>query len=108
MASKTHLLVLSRRDMLLGGVGLVTLAGIGACKSAPKEVTCTDTAGLAPADVATRTSLQYVEKSAQAGKSCTNCQQYEPAGEGQCGKCKVVKGPINPAGYCSAYVAKPT
>jgi High potential iron-sulfur protein len=106
MASNKHLLVLSRRDMLLTGAGLVTLAGIAACKSTPKELACTDTAGLAPADAQTRTTLQYADKSTQVGKSCSNCQQFEPAGEGQCGKCKVVKGPINPGGYCTAFVVK--
>jgi hypothetical protein len=108
MSAEKHLVVLSRRDMLLAGAGLVTFLGVAACKSKPKELSCVDTAGLSPADTTTRTSLKYEDKSTQAGKSCSGCQQFEPAGEGQCGKCKVVKGPINPGGYCTAFVAKTT
>ena len=44
----------------------------------------------------------------EAGKTCTNCQQFVPApAANACGTCKILKGPINPKGYCKSYVAKP-
>jgi len=32
---------------------------------------------------------------------CDNCVQWQPPGD-----CKIVKGPISPAGWCSLYGAK--
>jgi CheY-like chemotaxis protein len=57
--------------------------------------------------VASRPALLYVDNSTEPGKSCSRCQQFLPAAPGACGACKVVKGPINPDGYCKSFVAKP-
>jgi hypothetical protein len=67
---------------------------------------CDDVAGLSEADKATRTNNQYVEKSTTAGKTCSNCQLYKPGAAGACGSCTLVKGPINPQGYCRVWVKK--
>jgi hypothetical protein len=102
---------MSRRYLLRNAAALGGLAAFGAIacsKSAPAALSCTDTTGLAAADVTIRTSLGYVDTSTEAGKTCVTCQQYLPAAPGACGACKVVKGPINPGGYCKSFAPKTT
>jgi hypothetical protein len=102
----------SRRFLLERSAAFGALAVLGAaagCNKQPARLACTDTSGLAPTDISIRTSLGYVDTSVEAGKSCSSCQQFVPSpAAGACGTCKVVKGPINPNGYCKSYVAKPT
>ena len=72
------------------------------------DFSCTDVTGLSEADVATRTSLAYVDKTPDPAKNCLNCALYtEPVGGAQCGGCTVVKGPIHPQGYCNVWAPKP-
>jgi hypothetical protein len=101
---------LSRREILQrsAALGLLGVAGaaLAACKSEPKALACTDTMSLSSADAQVRVSLQYVDNSVEPGKMCSLCQQFIPAAPDQCGTCKVVKGPINPKGYCKSFVAK--
>lgn len=103
---------LSRRELLRNSAALSALAVLGAAacsKSAPAAPVCTDTTGLAATDVAIRTSLSYADLSPEVGKSCISCQQFLPAAKaGTCGGCKVVKGPISPAGYCKSFAPKTT
>jgi hypothetical protein len=71
-----------------------------------KEFVCTDTAGLTPVEVTTRTqTLAYADKSAEPAKTCAKCQLFKPAGDG-CGTCTVIKGPINPGGSCKSFAPK--
>jgi hypothetical protein len=101
---------LSRRDLLQQSASLGALAvfGIAACsKEQPKPLACDDTTGLTPADTMIRTSLAYIDNSNQPGKQCSGCQQFLPTTPTTCGTCKIVKGPINPGGYCKSFVAKP-
>jgi hypothetical protein len=103
---------ISRREVLTNVATLGAFAAFGAsaaCSKSPAALNCTDVTGLSPADVTVRTSLAYSDVSMEAGKSCTSCQQFvpPPAGVTACGTCKVVKGPINPKGYCKSFVAKP-
>jgi hypothetical protein len=70
------------------------------------ELNCNNTAGLSSEDIATRTSNQYVERTMDAGKKCSGCNFYQGPAEGACGQCTVVKGPINPGGYCRLWVPK--
>jgi len=100
---------LSRRDVLQRGAafGALALVGTAACgKEQPKALSCADTTSLSSADVQVRTSLGYMDISNQPGKSCSGCQQFIPGPPNACGTCKVVKGPINPQGYCKSFVAK--
>jgi hypothetical protein len=105
---------LSRRQVLRGAaLGAVALgAGVAsvACgKEQPKALACSDTTALSPADLQVRqTVLGYVEASTTPGKTCLACQQFIEGPPGGCGTCKIVKGPINPAGYCKSFLAKPT
>jgi hypothetical protein len=54
-----------------------------------------------------RTTLSYLDVSIEPGKSCAACQQFVAGAPGACGTCKVLKGTINPAGYCKSFLAKP-
>jgi hypothetical protein len=102
---------LSRRDLLQNAAALSTLAvfGAAACSKPQVALSCMDTTGLAPADAALRTSpaVNYADYSTEPGKSCTKCQQFNPAAPNTCGTCKVLKGPVNPNGYCKLFAAKP-
>lgn len=101
---------LSRREVLQRSAGLgalVVLGSAAACHKAPAALACTDTTGLAAADIQVRTSLGYEDVSTQPGKSCSVCLQFIPGAPNACGTCKVVKGPINPNGYCKSFAAKP-
>ena len=98
---------LNRRQFLeraaILGVGLSAGSLLIGCTS--KSLSCTDTAGLSPADAQARTAMAYVDASPDSAKNCANCALYTPGGEGACGSCSVVKGPINPAGYCNVWAA---
>ena len=101
---------LNRRDFLeraaVLGASLSAGALLVACKGGggSSELSCIDTAGMSEADISTRTSMAYVDVSTVAGKNCSTCALYtQPSTEGECGGCTVVRGPINPAGYCNVW-----
>lgn len=97
----------SRRYLLQTSAAAAAVVAIG-CKGkqAPAAV-CTDTTGMAPDDVAPRNSLAYQDRSADPARACDKCVQFiEPAKDGTCGGCKVLKGPISPAGTCKVFAAK--
>ena len=100
---------LSRRDVLQQSAALSALAvfGVACGKSAPPAPICTDTTGLAAGDVTLRTTLGYVDVSTQPGKTCLGCAQFVAGAPNACGTCKILKGPINPGGYCKSFAAKP-
>jgi len=101
--ANTHSSV-SRRDAAC--YFLVLLAGpVAACK---RELECTDTTGLSAADVELRArTLGYVDRSPNPAQTCSGCQQFKPGAEGACGRCVVVRGPVNPRGHCAKWSAKP-
>src|SRR5450755_2536517 len=99
---------LSRRDLLhhSAALGAFVAFGTAACHKAA-ALSCADTTGLSPEDLQVRTALAYAEASQDPTKLCIKCQQFLPApAPDTCGACKVVKGPINPAGSCKSYVAR--
>ncbi len=98
---------ISRRTLLRGSAvagGLIVLG----CKSAPRALpTCTDTAGLSADEVQARSALGYEARCGAPQRACDRCVQWIDApSEGACGGCKVLKGPICPAGTCKAFAAK--
>jgi hypothetical protein len=98
---------LSRRD-LLERSAILGATVLGAACGKKQALSCTDTSALPPLDVQIRTTLAYVDQSTEPGKFCSNCQQFlPPPAPGSCGACKILKGPINPAGNCKSFVAKP-
>ncbi len=105
---------LSRRQFLgrtlsIGAAGVIVGAAIGCGKK--ERSGGGDDAGcdsnIAEADKALRKSSAYLEKTPHAGKTCDNCMHWvAPEGGKPCGGCKVVKGTINPKGYCNLWVKK--
>jgi hypothetical protein len=100
---------LSRRVLFQqsAALGVLAVVGIGGC-SKPQSAgpSCSDTSGLSAPDLLVRTSLAYADVSVEPGKLCASCQQFLPGPLAACGTCKVLRGPINPAGSCKAFVAK--
>lgn len=69
---------------------------------------CGDLSGLTEQEKAMRGTFQYVAQSPDPEKLCTNCALWlAPEGDATCGGCQIIKGPINPKGYCIQWVAKP-
>ena len=100
---------LSRRDFLeraaVLGAGLTVGTLLVGCKSGGggDALSCTDTAGMAEADIATRNAMAYVDASTTDGQDCANCALFTADAGGGCGTCTVVRGPINPAGWCNVW-----
>jgi hypothetical protein len=98
---------IARRQLLIWTAGGAAAFALG-CSKKSAPLSCTDTTGLAAADLQARTALAYEDASTDPTKTCTKCLQYNAApAEGSCGTCKVVKGPINPNGSCKAFAPKP-
>ncbi len=70
---------------------------------------CSDLSGLTDAEKQVRTTFEYVAETNIEGKRCDNCQFWiKPTGDAYCGGCQIIKGPINPKGYCNQWVAMQT
>jgi len=98
---------LSRRTALqvLGSAPLLTVLLTACGKDEPDS--CSDVSGLNDPEKTARSALQYTDRSPEAAKQCRNCNQYQPAPTpSQCGGCQIVKGPIHPNGYCTAWAQK--
>ena len=49
-------------------------------------------------------NVAYVEQTLTPTKRCDNCNLWIAAADGKaCGGCKILKGPINPAGFCTVW-----
>jgi hypothetical protein len=101
---------LSRRQLLHGGVkiGLAIFGANMVAACGKKTLKCNDTIGLAPDDVKTREqTYAYQDASPDPRKTCSGCQQFQaPPQANSCGTCKLLKGPVNPNGYCKSWAAK--
>jgi hypothetical protein len=77
---------------------------VAACSKKPS---CLDVTGLSPDDVRARNDVAaYTEAAPDPAKKCSVCAQYLAAPSANaCGGCKVVKGPINPDGWCKLFTA---
>lgn len=92
-----------RRRVLFLGAASIALGGAAfGCQKSP-PATCPQ-AKLTPAEEQVRKTLAYVDRTPDPSKPCVKCLQYVPAAEAdQCGGCKLMKGPIHPKGYCTAF-----
>jgi hypothetical protein len=99
---------LSRRATLrLLVVAPVASSVLAACGKKTEPDSCQDVGALSDAEKTGRTALQYTDKSPQADKLCEKCNFWQPPGDpAQCGGCQLVKGPIHPKGYCTAFAPK--
>lgn len=98
---------LGRRDAFaVGAFGLFGFVGLAACKHA-KAFSCSGLVDLSVDEVEVRNRLAYTDRSPDAAKTCEGCQQFVAApSDGQCGGCKIMKGPIHPEGYCKSFTRK--
>ncbi|MFU8802250.1 MAG: high-potential iron-sulfur protein [Bradymonadaceae bacterium] len=104
------------RAALLGAVSVGGAAFLAACESQPAQpaaapeaaaadFSCTDVSGLNAAQIATRTTNEYVDQTPNPEQRCDNCALWvDPAAGENCGGCSVVAGPIHPAGWCKIWV----
>lgn len=116
---------LSRRSFLrLTLLGCLSLGGVSflpSCQKKPEAARqaaaegmakgessagdpCSDISGLTEQEKQTRVANSYVGKSTTEDKECDDCRFYSK-GE-PCGTCELVKGPINPGGYCTAWASR--
>lgn len=97
--------VLKRALTVIGAVSVAPVV-LSACGGEESEaLTCTDTSGLTPAQIATRESQHYVDASPNPDQRCSNCNFFTAGQAGQCGTCTVIQGPIHPDGYCNLWAA---
>jgi hypothetical protein len=86
---------------LLAASGGVALVGCGGGDT----LRCDDVSGLSATDADFRRGQGYVERSTRPGRSCETCNFYT-TGAAACGECTLIRGPINPAGYCNLWVQR--
>lgn len=90
-------------------LGAAPLAGamLSACGKKDQPDSCQDVSGLSEAEKTSRSALQYTDKAPSPDKHCDLCNFWQPAPDpSQCGGCTLVKGPIHPKGYCTAFAPK--
>lgn len=97
------------RRLVVLSAAAATPAWLVGCSKKNEKPSCNDVTGLAPDDVTMRNvTAAYVDQTPDPTKHCSNCVQWVPGpSPTACGGCKVVKGPINPDGWCKLYVPKP-
>ena len=63
-----------------------------------------DLSSLTSADKALRESFEYAEKSPfGSAKDCLNCMYYMQPQGSFCGGCTILRGEVNPKGWCSQW-----
>jgi hypothetical protein len=74
-------------------------------KSDTVQDPCGDLSGLTTEEKSVRDEFEYAAKSLNPQEVCDNCALWiEPEGDAKCGGCQIMKGPIHPKGYCTAWV----
>jgi hypothetical protein len=99
--------LISRRKLIDDSVRL-SLAGlfIGAARAAAAaDKVCADPATMDSAAKSMRGSLNYVEPSPDAAKTCSMCAFFTASSEG-CGMCQLLNGPVNSKGHCDSWGPK--
>lgn len=99
---------LNRRETIrLLVVAPLVGVGLAACGKKSEPDSCTDVSALSDGEKTARSTLQYVDKSPEADKRCELCNFYQASTDpAACGGCQLVKGPIHPKGYCTAFAVK--
>lgn len=81
-------------------------AGEPPATNAVGDLNCKEKAAIDETSKGLRRALQYKEKSAEAGKNCKGCAQFEAGKYGDCGACKLFTGAVNPEGHCLSFAPK--
>jgi hypothetical protein len=90
---------ISRRNVLKGLAALPAIAIVGYHASA-------SAAPMVTADDATAKALQYTDKSATAGQTCSNCKLYQGAAAAS-GPCPLFPGKdVAAGGWCKSWVTQ--
>jgi len=77
------------------------------CRRSVDALTCTDVSGLPAEDASVRVRIAYVDRTTDTDRQCTSCQQFvTPKDDAACGSCKLLKGPVHPAGSCTLYARR--
>src|SRR5690349_14431960 len=93
---------LERRRFLMLCAQLPAFAALGA-EVAPAAKKCSNADDLSSTEQALRTSLEYTDQSADPAKVCGACTFFKRDGEGPCGECHVLNGPVDAKGHCSSF-----
>ncbi len=97
---------ISRRRALRVLVVSGSALAIGCGAAEPPALRCDDVTGLSPSDADFRRGQGYVERSTRPGRTCDSCNFYQAGAASACGECTLIRGPINPAGYCNLWVQR--
>jgi hypothetical protein len=98
---------MGRRDVLRRTLVVIAAAPVMApllASCGGGEPSCSS-GGLAPAQLATRSTLHYVEHGTDPARRCSGCQLFAGSADA-CGTCTVIPGSINPRGSCDAFAAR--
>lgn len=105
MTDGKRLPLVSRRAFVATLSALPGLGALACSKAKADPFVCTDVSGLSDEDRSQRVKLAYVDKAPDPDRQCDRCVQFLEAPEG-CGSCKLLRGPIHPAGFCKSFAAK--
>ena len=92
----------SRRDVVQRAAGMVAALALVpiAARHAKAAAMCAE-----PASQSLRDSLHYAEATPNAAQPCSACGFFS-AGDGGCGSCTIMSGPVNAHGHCDSWSAK--
>lgn len=80
---------------------------LSACGKKTEPDSCQDVSALSDADKAGRSALSYTDRAPEKERRCDLCTYWQPPKDAaECGGCQLVKGPIHPHGFCTAFSAK--
>ena len=80
---------------------------LSACGKKTEPDSCEDVSALSDADKAGRAALNYTDRAPEKARRCDACTYWQPPQDpASCGGCQLVKGPIHPHGFCTAFSAK--
>lgn len=95
-----------RRLLILVGSLPLTASWLAGCKRR-EPASCQDIRALAVHEQLARAFQQYTDRAPSEDTQCQRCDFWlAPDAPGECGACRVVRGPIHPRGYCTAFAAK--
>ncbi len=97
----------TRRQLLAQAAKLVLVAaplGLGlGCRG---SASCIDPDLLTTSDASLRASLNFTDHSPIGPeKDCLGCAFFHAVSQdsGDCGRCEIIQGPVNPRGYCVSW-----
>jgi len=94
---------ISAIGLFVGAAGAAEIGVDGTAAAADKL--CADPKSMDSGARSMRSSLNYVEISADASKTCSKCAFFDDSADG-CGRCQVFSGPANSKGHCDSWAAK--